>query len=142
MAFNTGNTPEEGSVYTPLAEMNVTPFIDVMLVLLIIFMVTAPMLAKGMNVDLPKAASAQPLDPKAPIIIAVDGDKRIFLGKEEVPRETLVARVKAELGEPARVVHIRGDKAASYGDVVGLLDDLAAGGITKLSIITRSAGAK
>lgn len=142
MAFNTGNTPEEGSVYTPLAEMNVTPFIDVMLVLLIIFMVTAPMLTKGMNIDLPKAASAQPLDPKAPIIIAVDGERRIFLGKEEVRREALVARVKAELGEPARVVHIRGDKAAAYGDVVGLLDDLAAGGITKLSIITRGTGGR
>lgn len=142
MAFNTGNHHEDGGVYTPLAEMNVTPFIDVMLVLLIIFMITAPMLAKGMNVDLPKAASAQPLDTREPIIIAVDGEKRIYLGKEEVPREALVVRVKAEIGEPARVVHIRGDKAASYGDVVGLLDDLAAGGITKLSIITRSAGGK
>jgi biopolymer transport protein TolR len=139
MAFDTKPSGETDDLYTPLAEMNVTPFIDVMLVLLIIFMVTAPMLASGMNVDLPKAASAQPLHPKEPIIVAIDGEKRIFLGKEEVSREEIVARIKAELGEPARVVHVRGDKAAQYGDVVSLLDELAAAGITRLSIITRAA---
>jgi biopolymer transport protein ExbD/biopolymer transport protein TolR len=139
MAFSSQPPGEKDELYTPLAEINVTPFIDVMLVLLIIFMVTAPMLASGMNVDLPKAASAQPLQPKEPIILAIDDEKRIFLGKEEIARDKVVARVKAELGEPARVVHVRGDKAAQYGDVVGLLDELAAAGITRLSIITRTA---
>lgn len=139
MAFSSQPPGEKDELYTPLAEMNVTPFIDVMLVLLIIFMATAPMLASGMNVDLPKAASSQPLNPKEPIIVAIDGEKRVFIGKEEVPREAIIARVKAELGEPARVVHVRGDKAAQYGDVVSLLDELAAAGITRLSIITRTA---
>jgi biopolymer transport protein ExbD/biopolymer transport protein TolR len=139
MAFDTKSSGESDELYTPLAEMNVTPFIDVMLVLLIIFMVTAPMLASGMNVDLPKAASAQPLQPKEPIILAIDGEKRVYIGKEEIARDQVVARVKADLGEPARVVHVRGDKAAQYGDVVGLLDELAAAGITRLSIITRTA---
>lgn len=139
MTFHTPSPHEENAVYTPLAEMNVTPFIDVMLVLLIIFMVTAPMLAKGMNVDLPKAAIAQPLNPKVPLVVSLDGEKRLFLGQEEVTRETLVARIKAELGEPARVVHVRGDKSANYGDIVAVLDELAAGGIAKLSLVTRVA---
>jgi biopolymer transport protein ExbD/biopolymer transport protein TolR len=141
MAFNSNAPHDEEAVYTPLAEMNVTPFIDVMLVLLIIFMITAPMLASGMSVNLPKAASAQPLEQRAPIIIAVDGQNRVFLGQEEVPRALLLARVKAELGEPARVVHVRGDTGARYGDVVLLLDELASGGISRLSLVTRSASA-
>lgn len=141
MAFNRNTPRDDEAVYTPLAEMNVTPFIDVMLVLLIIFMITAPMLASGMSVNLPKAASAQPLEQREPIIIAIDGERRVFLGKEEVPRVALLMRVKAELGEPARVVHVRGDRTASYGDVVSLLDELAAGGISRLSLVTRTHGA-
>jgi biopolymer transport protein ExbD/biopolymer transport protein TolR len=128
----------EDDIYTPLAEMNVTPFIDVMLVLLVIFMVTAPMLATGMNVELPQTRMAQPLEPQEPIIVSIGSDGKAFVNAEEVVRAELPARVKQLAGDTMRAVHIKGDRAAAYADVVGVLDDLATAGITRLSIITRT----
>lgn len=138
MAFSTKPPTEGEEIYTPLAEINVTPFIDVMLVLLVIFMVTAPMLATGMNVDLPRASAAKPVENEGPIVIAVGEDGRISVGAEEVPRTELVDRVKSLLSTAPRAVHIKGDKAVAYAAVVGVLDDLASAGITKLSILTRT----
>src|SRR4051794_30524162 len=97
-------------LYTPLAEINVTPLVDVMLVLLIIFMVTAPLLTPGVKVDLPKAASAKSLSPKAPLIVSVARDGHVAFGAEEVSLDALGPAVRAKLGDdPAQVVHIRGD---------------------------------
>ncbi len=110
-------------LYQPLAEINVTPLVDVMLVLLIIFMVTAPLLAKGMKVNLPQANAARPLNPKEPIVVAVGKDGKIALGSEEVSADALIDGVRAMMGEDtAKVVHVRGDKEANYGDVVSVMD--------------------
>jgi biopolymer transport protein TolR len=134
MSFNLV-ADNDGEDLAPMAEINVTPMVDVMLVLLIIFMVAAPMLSSGMKVDLPQARSAEPTDPKNPIVLTISADNKISLGADEIARPDLVARIKAMLGEEERIVHVRGDRTATYGDIVGVLDELALNGITRLSLI-------
>jgi biopolymer transport protein ExbD len=123
-------------LYQPLAEINVTPLVDVMLVLLIIFMVTAPMLAAGIKVNLPSAKTAQPLESKDPVIVAVAKDGAVSVGKDAVPRDALVTTVKARLADSNGVVQLRGDRDAAYGDVVSVMDDLAAGGLNRIAIVS------
>ena len=86
-------------LYQPLADINVTPLVDVMLVLLIIFMVTAPMLAAGIKVNLPSAKTAQPLENKEPVIVSVAKDGALSVGKDPVSSDQLAATVKAKLGD-------------------------------------------
>jgi biopolymer transport protein ExbD/biopolymer transport protein TolR len=127
------------SLYQPLADINVTPLVDVMLVLLIIFMVTAPLLAKGMKVNLPQSKAAQPLNPKEPIVIVVSKDGKVALGSDEVSPDALVDLVRAAMGDDlSRVVHVRGDKEANYGEVIAVMDRLAMNGITHIAILTDS----
>ena len=123
-------------LYQPLAEINVTPLVDVMLVLLIIFMVTAPMLAAGIKVNLPNAQTAQPLEAKDPVVVVVARDGAVSVGKDFVSRERLVATVKGKLGQSSGVVQLRGDRDAAYGDVVSVMDDLAANGVTRIAIVS------
>ncbi len=123
-------------LYQPLADINVTPLVDVMLVLLIIFMVTAPMLATGIKVNLPSAKTAQPLENKEPVIVAVAKDGSLSVGRDPVPRGELAARVMAKLGDSNGVVQLRGDRDASYGDVVSVMDELAASGVTRIAIVS------
>jgi biopolymer transport protein ExbD len=133
MAMNPRKVGE--GLYQPLAEINVTPLVDVMLVLLIIFMVTAPMLAAGIKVNLPGAKTAQPLDTKDPVIVAVTKDGAVSVGKDAVSRDALVAAVKARLADSNGVVQLRGDREAAYGDVISVMDDLAAAGMNHISIV-------
>ena len=131
---------EGNSLYQPLAEINVTPFVDVMLVLLIVFMITAPLLATGMRVDLPQARAA-PVDPKEPVIITVRKDGATYLGAEELPRGDLSAAVRAKSGDnPATIIHLRGDREASYGEIVTVMDELARAGFVKIALITTTQG--
>ena len=123
-------------LYQPLADINVTPLVDVMLVLLIIFMVTAPMLATGIKVNLPSAKTAQPLENKEPVVVAVAKDGALSVGKDPVSRDELAATVKAKLGDSNGVVQLRGDRDASYGDVVSVMDELAANGISRIAIVS------
>jgi biopolymer transport protein ExbD/biopolymer transport protein TolR len=127
--------PQRG--FRPQAEINVTPLVDVMLVLLIIFMVTAPLLAAGMKVDLPQSRAAQPMNPKEPIVVIIGKDGGVALGGETVARADLAARVKLQIGDDAsRVVHLKGDRQAAFGDVVAVMDDLASQGVAHLAILT------
>ena len=123
-------------LYQPLADINVTPLVDVMLVLLIIFMVTAPMLATGVKVNLPSAKTAQPLENKEPVVVAVAKDGSLSVGKDSVSPDELAAKVKAKLGDSNGVVQLRGDRDASYGDVVSVMDELAANGISRIAIVS------
>ena len=126
-------------LHRPLSDINVTPLVDVMLVLLVVFMVTAPMLAAGLKVNLPQANTARPLPPADPVVVTVTRDGTVALGTDLVEREHLVGLVKARLdGDPKRVVRVRGDREASYGAVVEVIDLLAAGGITRLALVSRS----
>jgi biopolymer transport protein TolR len=126
-------------LYQPLADINVTPLVDVMLVLLIIFMVTAPLLAKGVKVNLPQAKAAQPLNQKDPIVVTVGKDGKISLGADQVNPDTLIDGIRAAMGgDLTRVVHVRGDTEAVYGEVVAVMDKLATNGITHIAIMTNS----
>jgi biopolymer transport protein TolR len=124
-------------LYRPLAEINVTPLVDVMLVLLIIFMVTAPLLTPGVKVDLPKAASATALNPKAPLIVSIGKDGELAFGADPVTLDALGAAVAAKMGDDAsQVVHIRGDKDAPFGAVVAAMDRLTLAGVAHIAIVT------
>jgi biopolymer transport protein TolR len=128
-----------GGLYEPVAEINVTPLVDVMLVLLIVFMITAPMLASGMRVDLPQAKTAQPLDPKEPIIITVTRDGKAFVGGDEVAPAELAQAVRAKLGNDRdRMIHVRGDRDVMYGEIVGVMDRLAAGGFSRIALVANA----
>jgi biopolymer transport protein TolR len=134
MAMKPGKIGE--GLYQPLAEINVTPFVDVMLVLLIIFMVTAPMLATGIKVNLPSAKTAQPLETKQPVVVVVAKNGAVSVGKDPISRDQLGAEVQARLGDSNGVVQLRGDRDATYGDVVSVMDELAANGVTRIAIVS------
>ena len=126
-------------LYQPLADINVTPLVDVMLVLLIIFMITAPLLAKGVKVNLPQAKAAQPLNQKDPIIVTIGKEGKVSLGSDATTIEALVDGVHTLMGDDlTRVVHVRGDNDAVYGEVVKVMDRLASNGITHIAIMTNS----
>ena len=131
-----GRRGRSAYVATSLAEINVVPLVDVMLVLLIIFMVTAPMLATGIKVNLPSAKTAQPLENKEPVIVIVAKDGSLSVGKDPVARGELAAKVQAKLGDSNGVVQLRGDRDAAYGDVVSVMDELAANGISRIAIVS------
>ncbi len=86
---NSGN-----SLYQPMPEINVVPLVDIMLVLLIVFMITAPMLSAGLKVDLPQARTAEPLDPRQPIVITVTKEGELTVGDQTVAREDMAAEVR------------------------------------------------
>ena len=134
---------KNNDLYQPIADIYVTPLVDVMLVLLIIFMVTAPLLAKGVKVNLPQASAAQPLNQKDPIVVSVGKDGKVSLGGDNVTMETLIDGIRAMMGgDTSRVVHVRGDTEAVYGEVVGVMDKLATNGITHIAIMTNSRSSK
>lgn len=126
-----------------MAEMNVVPYIDVMLVLLVIFMITAPLLAQGVKVDLPQAA-AEPVDSRdqEPLVVTVDAEGRLYVnyGDEQdspIGAELLMARVSALLRlRPEVPVLVRGDRAVAYGDVVGAMALLQAAGAPSVGLLT------
>jgi biopolymer transport protein TolR len=131
-----GNSDGE---YHTSAEINVTPLVDVMLVLLIVFMVTAPLLAAGVPVRLPEARGLAPETPRAPIVVSVTADGRTFLGPQELAGETLVREVmERRNGDATRIVYVRADREAAYGRVVELMGSLAAAGVSRLSLIAQS----
>ena len=126
-----------------VSDMNVVPYIDVMLVLLVIFMVTAPMLQQGVSVDLPKASAAVlPPDKKEPIIVSVDAKGAYYLNIAEKPDvamdgRTLAIQVAAQLRQDAsRKVFVKGDKQADYGTIVGVMVMLQHAGVQTVGLVT------
>ena len=122
--------------YTAMAEINVTPFVDVMLVLLIVFMVTAPLLTVGVPVDLPKATAPTISEQKEPVTVSVNAQGRIFLQEAETTLENLVARLMAvtENDREARVF-VRGDRTIAYGRVMEVMGALNAAGFARVALI-------
>ena len=120
-----------------LSEINVTPLVDVMLVLLIVFMVTAPLLTVGVPVDLPKTKAPALGQDREPLAISVKKDGTIFLQKEPIPEDQLVDRLKAIAanGYDQRIF-VRGDTLVSYGKVAEVMSLLAAAGFTHIALVT------
>jgi TolR protein len=125
--------------YQPLAEINVTPMVDVMLVLLVIFMVTAPLLTVSVPVDLPKTTAAKVTEPTKPIVVSINRDDAVFIGDHEVAAGDLDARLAALAAEdPSRVVYVRGDRAIPYGRLMDLLGQVNAAGFAKVSLLAEA----
>ena len=121
----------------PLSEINVTPFVDVMLVLLIIFMVTAPMMQQGIDVDLPETTT-QPLRVKdEPLILTVKKSGKYYLARKEIPSDELAAKLTAIFeGRDSKEIFLRADKEVSYGVVVTALAAAREAGASKLGMVT------
>lgn len=123
----------------PLAEINVTPFVDVMLVLLVIFMVTAPLLYQGMDVNLPETTT-QPLRVRnEPLILSVQKKGQIFVGRKEVPMAELRAKLEALFeARDSSDVFLRADRDAPYGLVVKAMAAAREAGATRMGIVTEA----
>lgn len=118
-----------------LSEINVTPLVDVMLVLLVIFMVTTPMLHRATDVDLPQAQQSEVREEER-ITLTLTRDGRVYLNSEEIPRAQLPTRLRALAGGE-RVVHFRGDRQVAYGLVMEVMDVLKAAGIQTVGMLTQ-----
>ena len=123
-----------------MSEINVTPMVDVMLVLLIIFMVAAPLMTVGVPIDLPKTQAKQLNTEQKPITISVTNDGGIFLGDQPVAIADLVTQVAAQAtnGTEDRI-YVRGDLAANYGSVMQVMGALSGAGYSKIGLITEQA---
>jgi biopolymer transport protein TolR len=122
--------------YRPMAEINVTPMVDVMLVLLIIFMVTAPLLTSGVPVDLPKV-SAKPVNSDSePLTVSVNAEGKIFLQDQAVELPELVTKLQAiAQNNQDRRIFVRGDKALAYGRIMEVMGTIIQGGFTKVALL-------
>jgi biopolymer transport protein TolR len=122
--------------YRPLAEINVTPMVDVMLVLLIIFMVTAPLMTSGVTVDLPKA-DAKPLNSDSePVTVSIKAAGNIFVQDAEVNLPDLVAKLQGiAQNNPDRRIFVRGDKDLAYGRIMEVMATITQGGFTKVALL-------
>ena len=122
-----------------MSEINVTPFVDVMLVLLIVFMVTAPLLTVGIPIDLPKVKANALTDKKDPIEITVNLEGDIYLGESLIEVENLITRLNAitEQNTEARI-YIRGDRIVAYGRVMEIMSIINTAGYTKVALITQN----
>ena len=126
-----------GRNYQPMSEINVTPFVDVMLVLLIIFMVTAPLLTVGVPIDLPATKAKQLEGDKEPLTISVTKDGAVFLQETEIPLGEIAPKLKAitNSGYNERIF-VRGDRATSYGTVMKVMATIAAAGFRRIALVT------
>ncbi len=124
--------------YRPMAEINVTPLVDVMLVLLIVFMVTAPLITSGVSVNLPQA-NAKPMNADStPITISVNGKDEIFLQNSQVQLSGLVATLQqVSQNDTTRRIFVRGDKDVSYGDMLQVMATITQGGFTKVALLAQ-----
>ncbi len=121
----------------PMAEINVTPFVDVMLVLLIVFMVTAPLLTVGVPVDLPKTRAQALGQDREPLSVSVRSDGRIYLQNTPVAEEMLVTKLQAISGNGYdQRIFVRGDKAVDYGRVMEVMGLISAAGFTHIGLVT------
>ena len=143
MSLGSGSSGDDDTTYRPMAEINITPFVDVMLVLLIIFMVAAPLLVAGVPVDLPNSAAKRLSQPKKPMVVTVAADGALYIRDEPVTSATLVPRLQAlKAAEGDTVVYVRADKSRAYGDVMEVLSRVSESGFQRLSLLTQPKPAK
>ena len=122
-----------------MSEINVTPFVDVMLVLLIVFMVTAPLLTVGIPVDLPKVKASALTDQKDPIEITVKLDGSVYLGESIVEVENLIPRLKAITNQNIEArIYVRGDRVVAYGRVMEIMSIINSAGYIKVALVAQN----
>lgn len=129
---------DEGGSYKPMAEINITPMVDVMLVLLIIFMVAAPLMVAGVPIDLPKTSAARVGQSKKPMVVTLTADGQLQIRNDFVDRQSLIPRLQAIRAEEGDgVVYVRGDKNAPYGDVMEILGLVGQSGYGRVSLLSQ-----
>lgn len=122
---------------TPMAEINVTPLVDVMLVLLVVFIVTAPLLTNSIPINLPKTESVAPPEQKDPLVVSIDGAGKLFVNKDEIQPELLESNLAAAKAKDAEVrVQLQADEGVNYGQVAKAMASIERAGITRLAVIT------
>ncbi|KQB53178.1 biopolymer transporter ExbD [Pseudomonas endophytica] len=131
MAFSTQDNDEV------LSEINVTPLVDVMLVLLVVFIVTAPLLTNAIPINLPKTESVAPVEQKDPLVVSIDDQGKVFINKDEVEAGLLEFNLQAAKAKDPEVrVQLQADNGVNYGEVARAMASIERAGITKLSVIT------
>ncbi len=135
--FNGGLRGRKAGSYRPMSEINVTPMVDVMLVLLVVFMITAPLLTVGVPVDLPKTEASVIVGQDEPLVVTVDAEGKLILQETEVALDKLVARLTAitENRKETRVF-VRGDRTIAYGKVMQVMGRINLAGFTRVALIT------
>jgi len=123
----------------PMSDINMTPLIDVMLVLLVIFMITAPLMTSSLKLDLPRAEGARPTDAERFVTLAIDPQGQFFWGDEPVTLDALRLRVReAAVRNPNTEVQLRADKSVTYGRVAELIGIVQEGGLSRVGFVTES----
>ncbi len=139
MAAQLRNSDFGGSEYDapPMNEINVTPFVDVMLVLLIVFMVAAPLMTVGVPVNLPQSQSKPLIDQIPPISVSLDAGGKIFLDKTEIKSADLINDLKTQTqGDTNRRIHVRGDKTLPYGQIMDVMGLINQAGFAKVALVS------
>ncbi len=133
MAFTT----PQGRTATSLSEINVTPLVDVMLVLLIIFMVTAPMLQTGIDVELPETKNVKDVNPEERIIISISREGLIYYGSEAINYATIPSRLKKDAKGPKDSIFLRADKDVKWNYIVSVIDSVRGAGFNEIKLVTK-----
>ncbi|MGO9392855.1 protein TolR [Rhodoblastus sp.] len=140
MAFALRNQ-DSGSDVPPMADMNVTPLVDVMLVLLIVFMVAAPLMAVGVPVDLPKVQAKQINDQKPPIVVSIDSAGSFFVDQTAIDSDQLLPTLTSNSeNDKERRIHVRGDRNINYGKVMEVMGLINSAGFTKVALVAEAPG--
>ena len=129
---------EDDGGYRPMAEINITPLVDVMLVLLIIFMVAAPLMVAGVPLELPNTSAARVSQSKKAMVVSLDGSGALFIREEPVSASGLVPRLRElRAAEGDAVVYVRADKKSNYGDVMDVLGRVGESGYGRVSLLSQ-----
>jgi biopolymer transport protein TolR len=142
MAMMSGNGGGRGrrgrGSYVPMSEINVTPMVDVMLVLLVVFMVSAPLMTVGVPVDLPQTDAAQMVGQDEPLVVSVNTKGEVFLQENKITLEQLVPRLVAiTQNKKDTRIFVRGDKAIAYGQVMEVMGTVNLAGFTRVALLTQ-----
>jgi biopolymer transport protein TolR len=129
----------QGDAEDVVSEINVTPLVDVMLVLLVVFIVTAPLLSNAVRVHLPQTANTSPVEPKRSVNVSVDAQGKLYVDRAEVDLVSLETQLTAlHRADPDLAVHLNADQAVNYGIVAKAMSAVDRAGVTKLSVLTAS----
>ena len=136
MSSGGGSRRGRRGAYRPMADINVTPLVDVMLVLLIVFMITAPLLTVAVPVDLPKTQAKSIGQDKEPLIVSIDAQGKVFLQETPLELDALVAKLKSVTGaNPDARIFVRGDKGLTYGRIMEVMGTISAAGFNKVALV-------
>ena len=134
-----GGARGAGGRYRPMSEINVTPLVDVMLVLLVVFMITAPLLTVGVPVELPQTQAPPINEPKEPLTITLNREGNVFIQETSVAVDAVVPKLQAITGSnPDAIIYVRGDKEINYGRVLEVMSLVSAAGFRKVSLIAEA----